>query len=298
MKKAKITAMMLCLLLAAGLAACGDEKFSPEESESERIEELERELEELREENEALKAERENREPSEESEETEEGGEFFGAPEEVEESAGKQMSEVENLLKTTVEGPETSGVCGADLTWYYQNGVLAIKGTGEMTDYEEKKRPWYDIREKIGWVIFDNGASGVGRNAFYKLETLSNVVLPDTLTGIGEGAFSGCGNLQKIVFPGRVTEIGDGAFSGCGITEFTFRGDAPDGLDLVWDQKDEMSEAPAAADGYEPTEEEILRRRGEYQLIPMTIYYSGDTFDAYIASYPYWEEFGVKWIRR
>ena len=41
----------------------------------------------------------------------------------------------EFLDSITPETAEAKGVCGADLTWYYQDNVLVIKGTGRITDF-------------------------------------------------------------------------------------------------------------------------------------------------------------------
>lgn len=60
-------------------------------------------------------------------------------------------------MVSAMESPEISSVCGADLNWYYKNGVLVITGTGEMTNYSRRREDylWYDIRDQIGWVILD-----------------------------------------------------------------------------------------------------------------------------------------------
>ena len=58
--------------------------------------------------------------------------------------------------------------------------------------------------------------------AFYGLNELTEVLLPDTLTEIGERAFMGCAALTDVCVPDGVRRIGDEAFSGCGaLTEIT-----------------------------------------------------------------------------
>lgn len=66
-------------------------------------------------------------------------------------------NEAESLMKATIESPETSGVCGADLTWYYQNGILVITGKGGMTDYNENFNEFissYPYRDEfnVKWI--------------------------------------------------------------------------------------------------------------------------------------------------
>lgn len=125
----------------------------------------------------------------------------------------------EFLDSITPETAEAKGVCGADLTWYYQDNVLVIKGTGAMADYDtsddlsaETIAPWRsyndgELEDTIGWVIMDEGITYIGDNAFYS-----------------------CNNLTKIVIPSTVTEIGD-ALGGSNLQTLVFEGDAPD---LLW----------------------------------------------------------------
>lgn len=252
MSKKKI-ALIISLALSMSLSACGNDtyKSSDDNSVTERIEELEATNEELEAENKELRAQLKNQDSSE---------------------SNQQADGVEeSLVKATVGAPEKSGICGADLIWYYQNGVLVITGTGEMTDYTKAERPWNEL--ELDWIIIEDGVTTIGENAFRSSSSLSKVVFPATLEKIGDGAFVCCENISKIIFKGNL----------------------PDGMDMIWQFRDAF-ESPAY-DG-EQTEEEKLRARGEWRLIPMTIYYSGNTFDEFINSYPYWSDYGVEWIRQ
>ena len=214
MNKRKIATFVIGLTLAVGLSACGNTaSTSDSASDAGRIAELEQELKDLKAENEnlkeQLKAENENLEEQLENSDSTENNQ-------------QSDSMSENLLKTTIASPETSGVCGANLTWYYQNGVLAITGTGEMTDYsynwsdQTRDTPWDDLKEQVGWVIIDDGATTVGEYAFSGFKTLSKVILPDSITSIGAHAFSGgCSNLSEITLPNSLTSIGMYAFENC-----------------------------------------------------------------------------------
>lgn len=133
-------------------------------------------------------------------------------------------SSVQNMIKTTMASPETSGVCGADLTWYYQNGVMVISGTGKMADYhynwgwgdeEGVDSPWWEIREKVGWLIVDKGATSIGNYAFGGLQSMSKAILADTVETIGEGAFGKCENLLEITLPDKVKTIETYTFYEC-----------------------------------------------------------------------------------
>ena len=199
--KKKIIALITALTLAVSLSACGKDTSSNNSDADKRIAELEQELEELRAENKDLKAK-------------------LGDASSTEHQSS---NETESLLKTTIESPETSGVCGADLTWYYQNGVLAITGTGEMAQFvRETDRkdlshawvtsPWWDLKDKIVWVIIDDGVTTIGECAFEYCFSLSKVVLPNTLTTINEEAFAVCYSLKEIIIPDSVTDITNSAF--------------------------------------------------------------------------------------
>lgn len=126
---------------------------------------------------------------------------------------------MQSAIKTTIASPETSGVCGADLTWYYRNGVLVITGTGEMADYEYSgiKSPWRDLGDKIGWVIVDDGATSIGELAFCELGVMNRVVLPNTLETIRGDAFYCCDNLKEVTLPDSLKRIEGTIFEGCDI---------------------------------------------------------------------------------
>lgn len=133
----------------------------------------------------------------------------------------------EEYLRTITEETATAkGECGNDLKWYYKDGVLVIKGTGEMTDYysdayEDHYAPWVtyndgEIKDEISLVVLGDGVTSVGEIAFYGLDLLSRAVLPDSLVEIGQGAFFNCGSLTSVNFPDSLEVIGDEAFSHCG----------------------------------------------------------------------------------
>lgn len=129
-----------------------------------------------------------------------------------------------------VETATEKGICGADLTWYYLDNVLVIKGTGAMTNYEVfiNNAPWdeKDLEDDIHWVIIDEGITSIGDLAFCGEEyaLLSKVVLPSTLETIGDSAFASCTSLASIEIPDGVTYIGDGAFWRTALTEVTIPG--------------------------------------------------------------------------
>lgn len=106
---------------------------------------------------------------------------------------------------------EDWGTCGDNLTWYYANNILVIRGIGEMND-----SPWRDkYQSDIKWVIIEDGCKILGKNAFYGCSSLTNVIIPDSVTTIDYSAFEDCTSLTSITIPDGVTYIGEYAFSNC-----------------------------------------------------------------------------------
>ena len=107
-----------------------------------------------------------------------------------------------------------SGTCGENLTWTFQNGVLTISGTGDMSNYGYyDERPWDFLA--ITSVVIGNNVTSIGNHAFNSCHTITSVSLPNSVTSIGLRAFMYCSNLSTISIPTNVTSIGDYAFSNC-----------------------------------------------------------------------------------
>jgi len=135
-------------------------------------------------------------------------------------TGGISKSSQEFIDALNAENAEEKGVCGADLTWYYKDNVLVIKGTGTMNDYDYLRgveAPWYDkgLKGKVHWLIIGEGVTSIGDDAFEDMRSLSKAELPSTIETIGESAFSGCDYLSSITIPDSVTTIGSHAFSNC-----------------------------------------------------------------------------------
>lgn len=110
-----------------------------------------------------------------------------------------------------------SGVCGDDLTWKLNKGVLTVSGTGTMNQYACSERtsvPWHSYKSQINKVVIEEGVTSVGMNMFISCENLTEISLPSTLTYIGRRAFQDCNKLESIVIPYGVTEIDHLAFAG------------------------------------------------------------------------------------
>ena len=109
-----------------------------------------------------------------------------------------------------------SGSCGESLTWSLDgDGVLTIRGTGEMADYQAYSTPWENNSWRIKSVVVESGVTSIGANAFYYAQNMTTITLPTSVTKIGAGAFSRCSALKSITLPDRITSIGAQAFSRC-----------------------------------------------------------------------------------
>lgn len=94
------------------------------------------------------------------------------------------------------------GAEGSNLTWALDDdGILTISGTGAMKDYGYSGRtevPWYDQRNTITKVVFENGVTHIGSFAFYQHTALTNFEMADSVVSFGQGAFQGCSALTTI----------------------------------------------------------------------------------------------------
>lgn len=117
----------------------------------------------------------------------------------------------------------TSGQCGDNVTWYFADGTLTIKGSGAMWDYPTSEDdswwmdwalPWKYYYEAISRIVVAEGITHIGAYAFYCTDNATALSLPDSLTSIGRAALCGFGGTEIIV-PDNVTCIDNFAFNGC-----------------------------------------------------------------------------------
>lgn len=109
-----------------------------------------------------------------------------------------------------------SGTCGENLTWTLDNaGVLIISGDGAMDNWAYCDAPWDRYHTSIKSVIFEEGVTSIGNNAFYYHINLTSVTFSNSLTSIGEYAFSLCSNLTYICISSGITSISEYAFRYC-----------------------------------------------------------------------------------
>jgi len=143
-------------------------------------------------------------------------------------------------LTPVAHAETTSGVCGDNLTWSFddETGTLTISGSGPMTNYSNSTAPWHtyqsaitsaeigDFVTTIGRYAFDNcwnltsvtignSVTSLGDCAFFNCKKLDSVTIPDSVTSIGADAFGWCGSLMSVTIGDNVTYLGDHAFEWC-----------------------------------------------------------------------------------
>ena len=96
---------------------------------------------------------------------------------------------------------ESSGTCGANLTWTLDDkGVLTISGSGKMSNWSiYSNAPWYSEGFNIKTVTIESGVTSIGDYAFYFCRNLTSAEIPDSVASIGRSVFSGCSNLTSVI---------------------------------------------------------------------------------------------------
>lgn len=235
-------------------------------------------------------------------------------------TGGISKSSQEFIDALNAENAEEKGVCGADLTWYYKDNVLVIKGTGPMNDYDFFRgieAPWYDkgLKDKIHWLIIGEGVTSIGDDAFGGIDSLSKVELPNTIETIGEYAFSGCvalssitipdsvttigsrtfmhcESLSSITIPSNVTEIGESAFCVCeSLSSVTIPSSVAEIGDSAFQYCDSLTSVTFEGDA--PEIEEYTRMFDGCELEQLTVTYSGSGFEPLIEAYP-----EINWVKK
>lgn len=118
----------------------------------------------------------------------------------------------------------SANMCGDDLEWSLDSGVLTISGTGAMYDYGVDEAPWTDYSAEITKITVAEGVTRIGSGAFCS-SAVSEVVLPESLLEIGDEAFFDCQNLRHISIPSGVRSISGDPFSGYALQSISVSGE-------------------------------------------------------------------------
>ena len=119
-----------------------------------------------------------------------------------------------------------SGICGENITWEIEDGVLTLTGSGATYDYQEGARHWdRTLTADVEKVVIEEGITRIGNYCFNEFETANYVVkveLPETLVSIGEWAFYNSPDIKIDSLPDSLEYIGERAFNNTRITKAMF----------------------------------------------------------------------------
>ena len=107
-----------------------------------------------------------------------------------------------------------SGICGENLVWRIEDGVLTVSGTGEMVDCTGGA-PWILYKDVIEGVVLDGGITTVGAGAFEDYDKLKSVDFGDALKQIDARAFASCDGLTEIELPASFKIFGEDCLREC-----------------------------------------------------------------------------------
>lgn len=121
-------------------------------------------------------------------------------------------------IKIVYNYGQTSGVCGDNLTWSFQPDLyqITVEGSGDMYSYDNAEDfTWSSNADLVTGVVFGNGVTSVGKNAFNSFPHLNEVLLGSDVKNINSLAFANCGDLMTVAITTEGdTEIEYDAFDG------------------------------------------------------------------------------------
>jgi hypothetical protein len=124
-------------------------------------------------------------------------------------------TEPENTVPETTGPVRAENECGEGITWAFADGVLTIRGDGEMDDFEEGHAPWQAHKDEIEEVIIEGKLTYIGSYAFKDFDNLLAVSFGEDLYEIGTEAFRSCDGLNAIWLPESFKVFGEGSFQSC-----------------------------------------------------------------------------------
>ena len=129
-----------------------------------------------------------------------------------------------NAVQYKVTLLSTYKQCGDHLFWKYNDSSLEIIGYGDMYNYARSiDIPW--ANPSTAWFSLDDikdlqlpdGMTTISKYAFNDCRYLSSVVIPSSVEAIYASAFEDCRKLEEVVFEdnSKLNLIGDWAFYNC-----------------------------------------------------------------------------------
>ena len=125
-------------------------------------------------------------------------------------SDGKASSgEIKELEKTYTNLTED------ELKWEYDSAAqtIVISGEGPMKEYLENAPEWDKYCDEARKVIIGKDVTSVGAGAFLWFSCLEEVELGEKVEFVGDAAFSNCSCLRTVNFPSGLKYVGAAAFN-------------------------------------------------------------------------------------
>lgn len=139
----------------------------------------------------------------------------------------------------------TEGYCGVELTWEYREGVLYIKGTGEMYDYDEDIRPeWHDYADQIVELHIGKGITLIDGDAFEGLLELNTIYFGGNEIEWKELSYEIAGgdqNPESVHEEDYVGTVGEDGMEEvfAGVTEYYFQEEPPEAAETLEGTREE-----------------------------------------------------------
>ena len=95
--------------------------------------------------------------------------------------------------------------CGDGVSWQLADGVLTIRGSGSMWDFDQENGDYpgyYPLRDSITDLVIEEGVTRIGEYAFTGLTHVEEVTIPLSVTRISEAAFNYCDALDTVYYGG------------------------------------------------------------------------------------------------
>lgn len=106
---------------------------------------------------------------------------------------------------------------GNNITWNFDEstGTLTLSGNGEMYDLPDgEKAPWRkDFRQQVQHIIIKDGITSIGTKAFYALDKVVDIRIPNSVKIIKKGALQKCESIKELHLPNGLVGIGEDAFA-------------------------------------------------------------------------------------
>lgn len=110
----------------------------------------------------------------------------------------------------------STGSCGDNATFnLYDDGLLEILGSGEITQRGADTYPWAAKRSIITTVTIADGITRIPIYTFHECTNLKNVTIGSGVTGIDAYSFSDCTSLASITLPENLSKLSGNTFNGC-----------------------------------------------------------------------------------